>query len=398
MVEDSLGRPAKNIRNLVAIFEADLGRERLETRTAAILQQIQDVATRKRRGAMYRYPGTAQDKLFQPNYRHKHRPSATCLCAESIESSDAVCEESRKLSCDQLGCDDKYLVPRDRLVEKQKLELEGRANEAQSPAILVGRIASADSVLKSGEHRDRLAKRHHVIAFEMEGAGVWDEIPCIVVKAACDYADSHKNKKWQDFAAATAASAMKALLERYLQTDSRTTSQPGLWTVPFGRNGDFVGRQSILARLLDKIPPNTNKNDCQRTVLDGLGGVGKTQIALEAAFRLRDQDQYCSVFWVPAVDVTTFETAYTLQGLVKSRSDIRDRAAKLLNANSLSSSCLPKKAIRPVSFCIAPRRKFNVTWLLVELYYVGKALSRVKGVAAGEEYIDEEHSAHHLPS
>jgi nucleoside phosphorylase/tetratricopeptide (TPR) repeat protein len=321
-VEDSLGKPDKNIRSLVTIFETDLGRERLEKRTAAILQDIQNTAARKGRGGKYRYPGAAQDKLFLPEYQHKHRLLlSTCLCAESTEGSDGVCQESRNLSCDEIGCDDKYLVRRGRLETNQRLELDD-GNEAQSPAIFVGRIASGDSVLKSGEHRDMLAKRHGIIAFEMEGAGIWDEIPCIVVKGVCDYADSHKKKKWQDFAAAMAASATKALLERYshtgnqtyMRTDSQTHNQthshPAHWTVPFGRNGAFVGRQTILSRLLEKIPPNANKDDCQWTVIEGLGGVGKTQIALEAAFRLRDQDQHCSVFWMPVVDATIFETAY----------------------------------------------------------------------------------------
>ncbi len=53
----------------------------------------------------------------------------------------------------------------------------------------------------------------------MEGAGIWDEVPCIIVKAICDYTDSHKNKRWQDYAAAAAASTMKALLEHYPKTD-----------------------------------------------------------------------------------------------------------------------------------------------------------------------------------
>lgn len=109
---------------------------------------------------------------------------------------------------------DEHLVSRKPLELKQKLEEDGRITEAQAPSIFVGRIGSADKVLKSGEERDRLAEQHKLIAFEMEGAGVWDEIPTIIVKAACDYADSHKNKLWQDFAAATAASVTKALLER----------------------------------------------------------------------------------------------------------------------------------------------------------------------------------------
>jgi tetratricopeptide (TPR) repeat protein len=80
--------------------------------------------------------------------------------------------------------------------------------------------------------------------------------------------------------------------------------------VPFGRNKDFVGRESALAQLLERIPPNADKDDCQWTAIEGLGGVGKTQIALEAAFRVRNEHPDCSVFWVPTVDVTSFENAY----------------------------------------------------------------------------------------
>ncbi|KAF7557262.1 hypothetical protein G7Z17_g824 [Cylindrodendrum hubeiense] len=84
---------------------------------------------------------------------------------------------------------------------------------AQDPTIHIGPVASGDTVMKSGEDRDRIANEEGVIAFEMEGAGIWDEMPCLVIKGVCDYADSHKHKRWQDFAAATAAAAMKALLE-----------------------------------------------------------------------------------------------------------------------------------------------------------------------------------------
>ena len=76
-------------------------------------------------------------------------------------------------------------------------------------------MASGDAVMKSGQHRDRLAKDAGIIAFEMEGAGVWDHFPSIVVKGVCEYADSHKNKKWQMYAAATAAAGMKAFLKQW---------------------------------------------------------------------------------------------------------------------------------------------------------------------------------------
>lgn len=83
----------------------------------------------------------------------------------------------------------------------------------------MGAVASGDIVMKSVADRDRLSKEAGVIAFEIEGAGVWDEVPCIVVKGVCDYTDCHKYKGWQNFAAATAASATKAILEFHIQTD-----------------------------------------------------------------------------------------------------------------------------------------------------------------------------------
>ncbi|KAF5689599.1 hypothetical protein FCIRC_1294 [Fusarium circinatum] len=105
------------------------------------------------------------------------------------------------------------------LEEKVALEEQGNICEAQKPLIFLGRFGSGDTVLKSSQDRDGLAERLDIEAFEMEGAGLWEDLPCIVVKGVCDYADSHKNKGWQDFAAATPASVVKALLERYIIAD-----------------------------------------------------------------------------------------------------------------------------------------------------------------------------------
>ncbi|RLL95027.1 hypothetical protein CFD26_101368 [Aspergillus turcosus] len=76
-------------------------------------------------------------------------------------------------------------------------------------------------------------------------------------------------------------SSSKDLMER-----RKNLARESHFCVPFGRNRDFVGRESILAQLLTTIPPSLEVDDCQRTAIEGLGGVGKTQIALEAAFRL----------------------------------------------------------------------------------------------------------------
>lgn len=217
-IQEGLSKPNKDIRNLLAVFETEPGLNRLQQKTTFFLMELQNKAVQTKSRTKYGYPGAAEDKLFRPSYRHKHRSTPTCICRKCEAKSDRVCDEALKATCDSLGCDQRQLVPRDRLSEKKHLEQSG-GDGAQQPAIHVGAIASGDMVMKSGENRDDIAKKEEVIAFEMEGAGIWDETPCIIVKGVCDYADSHKNKKWQTFAAATAASASKAILERYIKSD-----------------------------------------------------------------------------------------------------------------------------------------------------------------------------------
>ncbi|KAF4976023.1 hypothetical protein FZEAL_7279 [Fusarium zealandicum] len=218
-LDDSLGRPTKNIRNFVAMFQTRRERDKLEDRAAACLLELQTQTLGKRRAANYQYPGASNDHLFEESYLHKHHPSSNQSCTTCNDGPEAVCDASRKLSCKDTKCDLHQLIHRKRLDKNQRLETLGRLQEAQAPYVFLGRFGSADKVVKSEEYRDKIAKEHGLVGFEMEGAGVWDEIPCIVVKGVCDYADSHKNKNWQDFAAATAASVAKALVERYPRTD-----------------------------------------------------------------------------------------------------------------------------------------------------------------------------------
>jgi nucleoside phosphorylase len=51
-----------------------------------------------------------------------------------------------------------------------------------------------------------------MLCFEMEAAGLMNSFPCLVIRGICDYADSHKNKRWQPYAAATAAVCAKEVL------------------------------------------------------------------------------------------------------------------------------------------------------------------------------------------
>ncbi|PLB49296.1 ankyrin repeat protein [Aspergillus steynii IBT 23096] len=86
------------------------------------------------------------------------------------------------------------------------------------PQVHYGIIASGNTVMKDASHRDELAAALNdrtggdCICFEMEAAGLMNDFPCLVIRGISNYADSHKNDKWQKYAAMTAAAYAKELL------------------------------------------------------------------------------------------------------------------------------------------------------------------------------------------
>jgi nucleoside phosphorylase len=83
----------------------------------------------------------------------------------------------------------------------------------EEPTVHYGTIASGNQVIKSATERDAVNKEFGgVLCFEMEAAGLVNSFPCLVIRGICDYADSHKNKAWQAYAAGTAAACAKEVL------------------------------------------------------------------------------------------------------------------------------------------------------------------------------------------
>lgn len=206
-IRDNFSRLNADIRSFLARLKAAKGLKRLQDRMLHHLEIFRD-------NPCTTYPGIDKDKLFDSSYRHKHQELAACeLCSNCRHGRDPVCHRALISTCDQLKCDENMLLPRRRHVAASEDQ------EVPNPAVHFGLIASGDAVARSGLDRDEIAAREGVIAFEMEGAGVWDNFPCIVIKGVCDYADSHKNKDWQEYAAATAAACMKAFLEEWAVLD-----------------------------------------------------------------------------------------------------------------------------------------------------------------------------------
>jgi nucleoside phosphorylase len=87
------------------------------------------------------------------------------------------------------------------------------------PHIHYGLIASGNQVVKDAKMRDRIGAEMGALCLEMEGAGVMTTGHCLVIRGICDYADSHKNNEWQNYAAATAAAYTKYFLLRMRNLD-----------------------------------------------------------------------------------------------------------------------------------------------------------------------------------
>ncbi|KAE8383466.1 hypothetical protein BDV26DRAFT_251790 [Aspergillus bertholletiae] len=122
----------------------------------------------------YKYQGLENDILFHHSYHH---------------TSGDTCK----------SCQKEMIVQR-------------TARKSTAPRVHYGTIGSANIVVKDGTTREKLKEELGIICVEMEAAGLIEDFPCLIIRGICDYADSHKNKTWQPYAAATAAAFTKELL------------------------------------------------------------------------------------------------------------------------------------------------------------------------------------------
>jgi hypothetical protein len=79
------------------------------------------------------------------------------------------------------------------------------------------------------------------------------------------------------------------------------------WIVPFERNSCFTGRESELTRLEKQL---YTEGGPKKIAVIGLGGVGKTSLIVELAYRIRKDHEDCSVFWIPAMNFESLQQAY----------------------------------------------------------------------------------------
>ncbi|KAH6613348.1 hypothetical protein F5144DRAFT_401253 [Chaetomium tenue] len=158
--------PARLLNSAVSALRSKHGSDRSSSRMTSLLRT--------------RLPNTLRpdnpDRLFQASYEH---PLGAPTCT----------------NCDQ-----------------EKLQPRG-ARLSDGPSIHYGVIASGNRVMKDGKQRDEIAQRLSALCFEMEAAGMMDNLQCLPIRGICDYSDSHKNNQWQEYSAAAAAAYARELLE-----------------------------------------------------------------------------------------------------------------------------------------------------------------------------------------
>lgn len=175
---------------LKAITELETGHEIVGSKIPDYLDELK----RKwpRLAPKYLKSDSLKDVLFKADYSHVLQSPTDYDVA--LDSDDGSEEEESCQFCDKTK------------VLKRK---------PRGMRIHYGLIASGNRVIKSATQRDKLNKflGGHLLCVEMDAVGLMNNFPCLVIRGICDYADSHKNKDWQEHAAAVAAAYAKELLE-----------------------------------------------------------------------------------------------------------------------------------------------------------------------------------------
>ncbi|RYP64225.1 hypothetical protein DL770_009235 [Monosporascus sp. CRB-9-2] len=174
--------------------------------TGSKIPEYLDALTEKwpRLAPKYLRSESLEDMLFKVDYSHVNKSAADYEATADTNDGDE--EEKSCRFCD-----------RTKTVKRKPREMR----------VHYGLIASGNQLIKDATFRDKLNKDlgGNVLCVEMEAAGLISNFPCIVIRGICDYADSHKNKDWQEHGAAVAAAFAKELLE-YVQPSDVDSERP----------------------------------------------------------------------------------------------------------------------------------------------------------------------------
>jgi tetratricopeptide (TPR) repeat protein/nucleoside phosphorylase len=202
------------------------------------------------------------------------------------------------------------------------------------PRAHIGALAAGEKVLASTQsavYAHIKATYGDALAIEMEGHGFLEAIHVnhdmhgLVIRGISDLIDDKVSADAggsQIRAAHHAAAFAFQVLTTFTVSPSGGTLSPlthrAIWNVPLLRNLHFTGRDELLDQLEEHLAPAAH--DEQRTpqrvaltqpqAITGLGGIGKTQLAAEYAYRSRERGRYTHTLWINAASEETIIASF----------------------------------------------------------------------------------------
>jgi Tfp pilus assembly protein PilF/nucleoside phosphorylase len=197
--------------------------------------------------------------------------------------------------------------------EAVKEDWRGRIKNTSTevwPDVFVGPIASGGKVFASTESdlfKFLRSNYSAVLAVEMEGLGFLIAIRAnpgvegIILRGISDLIekknlpDEPERQKIASCHAAAFTFEILAKLDLEDHGQAEPAYLPRIWNVPHQRNPNFTGREQLLKDLRASLTGG-QATALTQAALHGLGGIGKTQLALEYAYR--HAPDYDLVWWV----------------------------------------------------------------------------------------------------
>jgi len=197
--------------------------------------------------------------------------------------------------------------------------IKGSIVRDPAPNVFVEPIASGPEVVKStrsATYKFLKSNYSDAIAVEMEGLGFLaaahanPKVEALVVRGISDLLDrkDEADASGSQLLASqnAAAFAFEILAGLDYGDNEASPSKPTIENIPYHRNRNFTGRSSSLDKLRTAL--TSGQYTALTQAITGLGGIGKTQLALEYAYR--HIEEYGVIWWVMSEDTAVLSQDY----------------------------------------------------------------------------------------